>query len=502
MEYAPGGFLADRVEDSGPLSEGEWRQMGTEIASALAAAHDAGVIHCDVKPSNVLFAADGSARLADFGIAKATGMTTGTLDSIEGSLAYVPPELLDGEKPQPANDVYSLALTLMYAASGEQPFPTDLTIPQLIASIQAGRTSVGLDDLSAAPEITRVMVEAFSSQPGRRPSSSQLGAILSQSAHESNAKNESATSSRRIATPLLVVAMVAVIGVIGALLVGASRASPVVSDPPFDLCAEYADYTSARSNLIYKVSEDLEQDQTLREVAEGMLNSYPTEFARLASSFLMRLASEGVIEGEATVSQLKAMGQADNLREFGGGRPFVFDGESGSFDPAALPVELHEPARMFSEANTIAADRCPGIDPDLAPAEARMTSAIVSSLSNPQFTEGFFSDPRSGEVLDPATANLMATFAWDFFEGLLVAHWDWFFDVLDANEPLRRSLSVDHPELLIMGAATDSALLERLQRQAWRVDLIAGYERATPAYRAGLWELFPAEMELLDLGDR
>ncbi|MFV0318432.1 MAG: serine/threonine-protein kinase, partial [Microthrixaceae bacterium] len=138
MEYAGGGSLRDRVAVDGPMPPREWRAVAGQLSSALAAAHRAGVVHRDVKPSNVLFAADGSVRLADFGIARAVGVATGTIDSIEGSLGYVAPEILDGERPSAAGDVYSMALTLGYGLTGRPPIAEDLTLSQAVAAVSSG----------------------------------------------------------------------------------------------------------------------------------------------------------------------------------------------------------------------------------------------------------------------------------------------------------------------------------------------------------------------------
>ncbi|TMU93175.1 serine/threonine-protein kinase [Streptomyces sp. DASNCL29] len=124
--YVAGPPLNQAVSDEGPLPEPSVRALGAGLAEALAAVHALGLVHRDVKPSNVLLALDGP-RLIDFGIARATEGTvslTSTGASI-GSPGYMAPEQILGENVEGAADVFSLGAVLAYAATGEPPFPGD-----------------------------------------------------------------------------------------------------------------------------------------------------------------------------------------------------------------------------------------------------------------------------------------------------------------------------------------------------------------------------------------
>ncbi|MFO0680641.1 MAG: serine/threonine-protein kinase [Sandaracinus sp.] len=115
MELLEGGTLEERRARA-PLSADETVALGEQLAAALAAAHDAGLLHRDVKPSNVLFDADGRPRLVDFGIALGLGMA----GSSAGTSAYAAPEQLRGS-PSVASDVYGLGATLFAACTGRRP---------------------------------------------------------------------------------------------------------------------------------------------------------------------------------------------------------------------------------------------------------------------------------------------------------------------------------------------------------------------------------------------
>ena len=106
----------------GELSDALIASVGADCAAALSHAHRNGVIHRDVKPENVLVAAGGEAKLVDFGIARIAGESTLTrTGDVLGTLGYMAPEQAEGQRPGPAADVYSLALTLYEGLCGEHP---------------------------------------------------------------------------------------------------------------------------------------------------------------------------------------------------------------------------------------------------------------------------------------------------------------------------------------------------------------------------------------------
>nr|WSY52634.1 serine/threonine protein kinase [Streptomyces sp. NBC_00886] len=124
--YAAGPSLSAAVADGGPLPTASVRALGAGLAEALTAVHELGLVHRDVKPSNVLLTLDGP-LLIDFGIARATDGTaslTSTGVSV-GSPGYMAPEQILGKGAIGASDVFSLGAVLAYAATGESPFPGD-----------------------------------------------------------------------------------------------------------------------------------------------------------------------------------------------------------------------------------------------------------------------------------------------------------------------------------------------------------------------------------------
>ncbi len=124
MELVDGGTLADRLRADAPLPWREAVGMALHVARGLAAAHERGLVHRDVKPANVLLGTDGTVKVADFGIAGAMAASTQTA-TIRGSIPYLAPEQARGEHPDPRTDVYALGCVLHEMLTGHPPFTGD-----------------------------------------------------------------------------------------------------------------------------------------------------------------------------------------------------------------------------------------------------------------------------------------------------------------------------------------------------------------------------------------
>jgi eukaryotic-like serine/threonine-protein kinase len=123
MEYVDGATLAQLVREQGPLDPDGAARLLCQAADALAAAHRAGIVHRDVKPSNILVTPAGQVKLTDFGIARgATDATLTATGMMTGSPAYLAPEVASGTTATSASDVWSLGATLYHALTGEPPY--------------------------------------------------------------------------------------------------------------------------------------------------------------------------------------------------------------------------------------------------------------------------------------------------------------------------------------------------------------------------------------------
>ncbi|HYZ97688.1 MAG TPA: serine/threonine-protein kinase, partial [Acidimicrobiales bacterium] len=175
MQLAPGGSLADLLAERGRLAPGEVVAVAAPVADALASAHRRGVLHGDVKPANVLFTSDGEPLLSDFGVARSLGPVTS--EQVSGTPEYVAPELLDGSRPDPAADIYSLGVVCYQALVGQPPY-TGLPLAVLRAA-DAG-SHLRLDSLGHVPEPLALVVEwALERDPAQRVASAdELARVL------------------------------------------------------------------------------------------------------------------------------------------------------------------------------------------------------------------------------------------------------------------------------------------------------------------------------------
>jgi serine/threonine protein kinase len=123
MEYVEGVTLSELIRRDGALTPDEAAPLVRQAADALAAAHAAGIVHRDVKPSNMLVTREGSVKLTDFGIARAQADASLTQTGlVTGSPAYLSPEVASGATAHEASDVWSLGATLYHALAGHTPY--------------------------------------------------------------------------------------------------------------------------------------------------------------------------------------------------------------------------------------------------------------------------------------------------------------------------------------------------------------------------------------------
>ncbi len=168
MDYLPGGNLAQRIADHGPMSPDQVETLLDRLLDGLAAAHRQGVVHRDIKPANVLFDDQGEAYLADFGAAIHRDATPGltATEMVVGTPGFMAPEQARGDDATSASDVFSLAATVAFAASGSGPFGTADPRVLMLRSA-AGRTEKLPKTLP--PALRRRLGVMLDRDPSRRP---------------------------------------------------------------------------------------------------------------------------------------------------------------------------------------------------------------------------------------------------------------------------------------------------------------------------------------------
>ncbi len=124
MERLPGRTLSEEIE-AGPLPPDRVRAILSDVLSALAAAHAAGILHRDIKPGNVLFSATGIVKVGDFGIAKTADSAHTTTGEVLGTVAYLSPQRIEGRPATVGDDIYAVGVVGYEAITGRRPFAGD-----------------------------------------------------------------------------------------------------------------------------------------------------------------------------------------------------------------------------------------------------------------------------------------------------------------------------------------------------------------------------------------
>ncbi|WP_433781044.1 protein kinase domain-containing protein [Actinomycetospora sp. CA-101289] len=179
MEYLPSRSLAALIAEHGPLEPAEAAWVGAQVADALGAVHEAGIVHGDIKPGNVLITDDGVAKITDFGVSRATWDTTSTGGgTVAGTPGYFAPEVARGGEPTPASDVFSLGATLYAAVENELVCGRHDNTLAVLHAMAEGR----LRPATRAGVLGRPLAAMLRLEPDHRPGTVAVGRALRQRA--------------------------------------------------------------------------------------------------------------------------------------------------------------------------------------------------------------------------------------------------------------------------------------------------------------------------------
>jgi eukaryotic-like serine/threonine-protein kinase len=240
MEYVAGETLAELIARRGPLPPREVAELGVQMSRALAAAHEAGLVHRDVKPHNLLLRRDGVLKLSDFGVAFGLEGTRLTVaGTVLGTAAYFAPEQARGEEVTAAADLYGVGAVLYELLTGRPP-----RNPATLADL-AATSAIPLPQ-DAPPELARIVMRCLAADPAERPASAaelaaELGATIPEpqtlplpnhpSVRATEIKAPRPSPARARSRPALVVAAVAALAVTAGIVAilatsGGSRPTP------------------------------------------------------------------------------------------------------------------------------------------------------------------------------------------------------------------------------------------------------------------------------------
>ncbi|MFV8161933.1 serine/threonine-protein kinase [Mycobacterium sp. 134] len=167
MERLPGPTLADEIE-AGPLSADRVRWVLSDLLGALTAAHEAGILHRDIKPGNVLITASGTAKLADFGIAKTNGAAHTRVGMVFGTANYLSPQRITGRPASPSDDLYALGVLGYEALTRQLPFERDNPVATMRAVLEQPLMPIGMLRPDVDPALIHVLERAMSRDPAYR----------------------------------------------------------------------------------------------------------------------------------------------------------------------------------------------------------------------------------------------------------------------------------------------------------------------------------------------
>ncbi|HEY4190550.1 MAG TPA: Stk1 family PASTA domain-containing Ser/Thr kinase [Candidatus Limnocylindrales bacterium] len=180
MELVEGQDLAAILRDNGPLAPRQAARIAADAARALQVAHFRGIVHRDVKPSNILVGRDGRVHVADFGIARAMSESQVTLPGTTmGSVHYFSPEQARGEPATAASDIYSLGIVLFETLTGQRPFSGDGAAAIALARLTTTPPRPSALRSSVPPELDTIVQRAMALEPADRyPTAAAMASAL------------------------------------------------------------------------------------------------------------------------------------------------------------------------------------------------------------------------------------------------------------------------------------------------------------------------------------
>lgn len=181
MEYIPGTDLKTLIRRKQKLDTLEAVNLMIQICAGVGYAHRAGLIHCDLKPQNVLITSDGRAKITDFGIARALATISADeqVDIVWGSPIYFSPEQAAGGPPSPASDVYALGVSLFEMLAGRPPFQADDPLKLSELHQTAPPPSVRLYAPEIPDPLEQIILKVLAKEPSARyRTADQFGRVL------------------------------------------------------------------------------------------------------------------------------------------------------------------------------------------------------------------------------------------------------------------------------------------------------------------------------------
>jgi beta-lactam-binding protein with PASTA domain/predicted Ser/Thr protein kinase len=169
MEYVEGRTLRDAIRGDGPLMPDRAAEIGQAVARALASAHEAGLVHRDIKPGNIMLTRDGEVKVMDFGIARtSTGDTLTQTAAILGTASYLSPEQAQGMTVDARSDIYSLGCVLYEMLTGRPPFTGDSPVSIAYKHVKEDPVPPSRLNADVPPSMDAVVMKTMAKNPANR----------------------------------------------------------------------------------------------------------------------------------------------------------------------------------------------------------------------------------------------------------------------------------------------------------------------------------------------
>jgi len=223
MEMVGGGRLDALMAGGKALDEIRVMQIAVDVAKGLGAASEVGLVHGDIKPQNILFGADGTAKVADFGLARFVASQQGA-DEVWGTPYYVAPERVHKQPGDHRSDIYSLGATLFHALSGEPPFDAKTANDVVRARLEKPAPDIRSVRKDIHEETVSVLARMLETEPGRRyPTYKSLLSDLRNAVHAAETKPVESGPKKKRPRVGLWVGGIAALAIVGGLIFGGVR---------------------------------------------------------------------------------------------------------------------------------------------------------------------------------------------------------------------------------------------------------------------------------------
>jgi serine/threonine-protein kinase len=280
MEYVEGGSLADRVK-TGPLPEMEISDLGVQIADALEEAHERGIVHRDLKPGNIAVTPKGRVKVLDFGLAKmlrpvSEEATTAAMTeelAVGGTLPYMSPEELRGERADHRTDLYSFGVVLYEMATGRRPFEEKQSTALTAAIVQKPPEPPWTYNRRISPGLVNIIIKALDKDPEHRYQTARdMRVDLERLTAPVSVTAPLRKRSRAVSWPRATVGVAAVLAILFALNVGGLW-DRLIGEPDFPPI----------ESLAVLPLENLSGDPEQEYFADGMTEALISDLAKIGA---------------------------------------------------------------------------------------------------------------------------------------------------------------------------------------------------------------------------